>query len=192
MDLTKLSYVRDISDEHFVTSPEVYELLQDACPEPTHRATWAGQCATTRSSGCRRVVGSKREIYGAIGKQTMEVARRAITCSKAPTWPTWARRRWAGCPSRWPRGTCTCAALGKRMGDLLRHPAAVPARVRAERGHHSGADLQGDGARICAIAAPDITIYDGKFINSCRMDEYWLFGGFLSVTEREQQEQRHN
>jgi len=34
-------------------------------------------------------------------------------------------------------------------------------------------------------SCPDMTVYDGKLINSCRMDEYRLFGGFLSVTERE-------
>lgn len=33
-----------------------------------------------------------------------------------------------------------------------------------------------------------ITYYEGKFINSCRMDEYRLFGGFVSVLEKEQEE----
>ena len=29
-----------------------------------------------------------------------------------------------------------------------------------------------------------MTVWDGKLINSCRMDEYRLFGGFLSVTDQ--------
>jgi hypothetical protein len=33
-----------------------------------------------------------------------------------------------------------------------------------------------------------MTVYDGKLINSCRMDEYRLFGGFLSVVARPQEE----
>ncbi len=33
VDLSKLSYVKDHFDEEFVTSPEVYELLQEVCPE---------------------------------------------------------------------------------------------------------------------------------------------------------------
>ena len=32
-----------------------------------------------------------------------------------------------------------------------------------------------------------MTYYDGKLINSCRMDEYRLFGGFLSVVEKSEQ-----
>jgi len=34
-------------------------------------------------------------------------------------------------------------------------------------------------------SCPDMTVYDGRLINSCRMDEYRLFGGFLSVVARE-------
>ena len=84
-------------------------------------------------------------------------------------------------------------ALGKRMRDLLRHPAQLfrPVYVQSV-GIIQAPDLQGDGRADMCDSCPDITIYDGKFINSCRMDEYRLFGGFLSVTEREQQEQRHN
>ena len=29
-----------------------------------------------------------------------------------------------------------------------------------------------------------MTIFDGKLVNSCRMDEYRLFGGFLSVVDK--------
>jgi hypothetical protein len=44
--------------------------------------------------------------------------------------------------------------------------------------------LQPDGRADMCDSCPDMTVYDGKLINSCRMDEYRLFGGFLSVTER--------
>jgi hypothetical protein len=33
-------------------------------------------------------------------------------------------------------------------------------------------------------SCPDMTVWDGKLINSCRMDEYRLFGGLLTVVER--------
>jgi hypothetical protein len=33
-----------------------------------------------------------------------------------------------------------------------------------------------------------MTYYDGKLINSCRMDEYRLFGGFLSVVDKSQEQ----
>jgi hypothetical protein len=45
-------------------------------------------------------------------------------------------------------------------------------------------DILEDGRADMCDSCPDITIYDGKFINSCRMDEYRLFGGFISVVEK--------
>ena len=48
--------------------------------------------------------------------------------------------------------------------------------------------LQPDGRSDMCDSCPDMTYYDGKLINSCRMDEYRLFGGFVSVTERQEME----
>jgi len=39
-------------------------------------------------------------------------------------------------------------------------------------------------------SCPDMTVYDGKLINSCRMDEYRLFGGFLSVVKQPDESER--
>jgi hypothetical protein len=33
-------------------------------------------------------------------------------------------------------------------------------------------------------SCPDMTVWDGNLINSCRMDEYRLFGGMVSVAEK--------
>ena len=48
-------------------------------------------------------------------------------------------------------------------------------------------DLLPDGRADMCDSCPDITIFDGKFVNSCRMDEYRLFGGFVSVTRKRRQ-----
>jgi hypothetical protein len=45
-------------------------------------------------------------------------------------------------------------------------------------------DLLPDGRADMRDSCPDMTVYDGKLINSCRIDEYRLFGGFLSVLDR--------
>jgi hypothetical protein len=81
-------------------------------------------------------------------------------------------------------------ALGARVGDLFRHPTRLLKPVYVQSiGIIQAPDLQGDGRADMCDSCPDITIYDGKFINSCRMDEYRLFGGFLSVTEKAEREQ---
>ena len=51
-------------------------------------------------------------------------------------------------------------------------------------------DVQPDGRADMCDSCPDITIYDGKFINSCRMDEYRLFGGFVSLQEKKDEPEK--
>jgi pyruvate-formate lyase-activating enzyme len=195
VDLTKLSYVRDHFDEKFVTSPEVYELLQTVCPEYDASGYLGG---TVRHDSFKwlagAVVGSKRQLYGAIGKQTMEVAQAGHHMLKGTYLAYLGEAKVGGLPFLMaPWDPHMRRALGKRMRDLVRHPVQLfrPVYVQSV-GIIQAPDLQGDGRADMCDSCPDITIYDGKFINSCRMDEYRLFGGFLSVTEREQQEQRRN
>ena len=37
-------------------------------------------------------------------------------------------------------------------------------------------------------SCPDMTIWNGTLINSCRMDEYRLFGDLISVAEKREAE----
>jgi hypothetical protein len=46
-------------------------------------------------------------------------------------------------------------------------------------------DVQPNGQADMCDSCPDMTVYDGKLINSCRMDEYRLFGGFLTVLDKD-------
>jgi hypothetical protein len=45
-------------------------------------------------------------------------------------------------------------------------------------------DLQGSGLADMCDSCPDMTVYDGKLINSCRMDEYRKFGGLITVINK--------
>jgi hypothetical protein len=46
-------------------------------------------------------------------------------------------------------------------------------------------DMQSDGRFDMCDSCPDMTVWDGKLINSCRMDEYRLFGGMVTVVEKD-------
>jgi hypothetical protein len=46
--------------------------------------------------------------------------------------------------------------------------------------------VQPNGQADMCDSCPDMTYFDGKLINSCRMDEYRLFGGFLTVMDKDQ------
>jgi hypothetical protein len=44
--------------------------------------------------------------------------------------------------------------------------------------------VQESGAADMCDSCPDMTVWDGKLVNSCRMDEYRLFGGLVTVVEK--------
>ncbi len=189
VDLTKLSYVRDHFDEHFVTSPEVYGLIQKEFP---------GYDATSYLGGTVNhdsfkwligaMVGNKKAVYGSVGAKTMEVAQAGHHFFTGTYLAYLAQARigakvfltapWDGHVRK---------ALGTWWKDVLRHPGRLFESVYVQSvGIIQAPDIQSDGRADMCDSCPDITIYDGKFINSCRMDEYRLFGGFLSVYDKEE------
>jgi hypothetical protein len=84
-------------------------------------------------------------------------------------------------------------ALRHRLGDLVRHPDRLlrPLYIQSV-GIIQAPDIQPSGHADMCDSCPDITIYDGKFINSCRMDEYRLFGGFVSLQDKADQDAMKN
>jgi hypothetical protein len=47
-------------------------------------------------------------------------------------------------------------------------------------------DVQPGGRADMCDSCPDMTVWEGRLINSCRMDEYRMFGDLLSVAEKPQ------
>jgi hypothetical protein len=79
-------------------------------------------------------------------------------------------------------------AWKNRVKDVLRHPGKIFNKVGVQSiGIIQAPDIQADGRADMCDSCPDITIYDGRFVNSCRMDEYRLFGGFVSVLEKKEE-----
>ena len=71
------------------------------------------------------------------------------------------------------------------LKDVMRHPGRLFDSIYVQSiGIIQAPDLLPDGRADMCDSCPDMTVYDGKLINSCRMDEYRLFGGFLSVVAR--------
>jgi hypothetical protein len=71
---------------------------------------------------------------------------------------------------------------------VLQHPGRLFDDIYTQSiGIIQAPDLLPDGRADMCDSCPDITIFDGKFINSCRMDEYRLFGGFVSVLEKKEE-----
>ncbi|MBN1429506.1 MAG: radical SAM protein [Anaerolineae bacterium] len=191
IDMSKLSYTSKSFDEQFTTAPEVYQIIKDNCPEYEASGYLGG---TIRHDSFKwlvgALVGGKHQMYGSIGKTTMELAQTGhhlltgryvayLTTAKVgpkifllSPWDPILRQAWKN-----------------RIKDVLRHPGRLFDSIYTQSiGIIQAPDLQPDGRADMCDSCPDITIYDGKFVNSCRMDEYRLFGGFVSVTEKKEEE----
>ncbi|MHC1783433.1 MAG: radical SAM protein [Anaerolineaceae bacterium] len=188
VDLRKLSYTRDRFDEKFVTSPEVYQIIKENFPEYEASGYLGGSIRHDSYKWLiSAMVGSKHRMYGSIGKKTMEIAQTGHHL--------WTGRYLAylsssriGAEVFWlsPWDKIVRQARNQRIKDILRHPGRLFDSVYLQSiGIIQAPDVQPDGRADMCDSCPDITIYEGKFINSCRMDEYRLFGGFVSLLEKE-------
>ncbi len=188
VDLSKLSYVRESFDEKFVTSPEVYQIIKDNFPEFEAAGYLGGSLLHSSFKWVAgAMVASRKQVYGSVGKESMEVAQVGHHLFNG-TYLAYLSEakvgRKAFLMSPWDKTIRQAAA--NWWGDVIRHPSHLFDGIYIQSiGIIQAPDLLPDGRADMCDSCPDMTVYDGKLINSCRMDEYRLFGGFLAVTERE-------
>jgi MoaA/NifB/PqqE/SkfB family radical SAM enzyme len=188
VDMSKLSYVSESFNEHFVTAPEVYELIRTDFPEYDASSYLGG---SIRHDSFKwligAMVGSKKQVYGSVGKRTMEIAQAGHHFFNG-TYLAYLSQAAIGAKvfllSPWD--ATLRKAWKTHLSQLLRHPGRMFEKIYVQSiGIIQAPDVQPDGRADMCDSCPDITIYDGKFINSCRMDEYRLFGGFVAVVDKD-------
>ena len=191
VDLGQLSYAGQRFDEKFVTSPEVYQIIKDHCPEYDAAAYLGGTILHTSYKWLTGVlVGSRKKVYGSVGKKTMEILQIAhhMLTGTYLAYPSCAKfSAKAFLLSPWDKALRHI--YRKWLKDIIRHPGRLFYGLYIQSITIIQApDLLPDGRADMCDSCPDMTVYDGQLINSCRMDEYRLFGGFLSVVQRPQKE----
>jgi hypothetical protein len=74
---------------------------------------------------------------------------------------------------------------GTFFREVLRSPAELfrPLYVQSI-GIIQGPDLQEDGRVDMCESCPDMTVWDGKLVNSCRLDEWRLYGSFVTASPK--------
>ena len=188
VDMSKLSYVKSSFDEKFVTSPEVYDLIRQNFPEYDAAGYLGGSIRhDTFKWLIGALVGSKHKVYGAVGKRTMELSQAGHHLFTGRYLAYLAEAAIGGkifLLSPWD--ATLRKAWKNQLGQLLRHPQRLFEKVYVQSiGIIQAPDILPDGRADMCDSCPDVTIYEGKFINSCRMDEYRLFGGFVAVVDKD-------
>lgn len=191
VDLTRLSYVKDHFDEKFVTGPEVFDKLHESFPE-IELAGYLG--GSIRHDSFKWLVGaqigSRQQVFGSVGKQAMEVAQaghHVLTGTYLAYLAQAKIGRKVFLLAPWDK---TVRRAAKQWwSDVVRYPSHLFAGIYVQSvGIIQAPDLLGDGRADMCDSCPDITYYDGKLVNSCRLDEYRIFGGFLSVVDKAEKE----
>lgn len=191
VEATRLGYTSEHLEGAFVTSPEVFQIINDAFPEYEPSGYLGG---TIRHDSFKwlagAVIGSRHGWYGSIGKRTMEVAQAGHHLFRGTYLAYLSGMRVSPLiflMSPWD-GTVRKAARNW-LGDMWRHPGRLLDGVQVQTiGIIQAPDVQPGGRADMCDSCPDMTVWEGRLINSCRMDEYRMFGDLLSVAENPQTE----
>lgn len=186
VDLDQLSYTRQRFSGEFVTGPQVYQIIKDTCPAYEPSGYLGG---TLLHSSYKwligSVIGSRHGAYGSLGKKGMELAQVSHHWFVGTYFAYLTSGVGRAAFLLWPWDRTIRQSWKNRLKDVIRHPVRLFQPVYSQSiGIIQAPDLQPNGLADMCDSCPDMTIWDGKLINSCRMDEYRLFGGMITVVDR--------
>jgi len=193
VDASQLSYSTDHFSEQFITGPQIVQIIKDHFPEYAPSGYLGG---TVRHDSYKwiagAVIGSEHGYFGSIGKKTMELGQAGHhmfggTYLAYPAKLPLLRAIFLMSP--WDKDVRQAAR--KWLADVARHPSHFFDKLRMQTiGIIQAPDIQAGGKADMCDSCPDMTVWNGTLINSCRMDEYRLFGGLLTAFEKPMAEQR--
>ena len=191
VDARHLSYASETPVDRNITSYEVHDVIKQDVPEFDASGylggTWKVDSIKWLAGA---MIGTQRRVYGSIGRRTMELAQAGhhwftgrylayLSNSKVG-----GKVFWLSALDKTVRAT-----YRRYLGDVLRHPLRLfdPIYVQSI-GVIQAPDIMPDGTADMCDSCPDMTYWNGELINSCRLDEYRLFGGFVTVVNRAEAE----
>ena len=128
VDISKLSYTRESFSEKFVTSPEVYQIIKETCPEYEPSGYLGGSILHTSYKWLiGATIGTKNKMLGSVGKRGMEIAQAGhhLPVRHLPGLPGGPQDRRGGFQPvavrcRFPQGVCQLVENGAaQTGGLV-------------------------------------------------------------------------
>ena len=193
VDARFLSYASEERPDRNITSYEVHDVITQAVPEFDASGYLGGTWKIDSIKWLAGVmIGTKRRMYGSIGARTMELAQAGHHLLKGRYLAYLHESKvggkvfWLSLFDRRVRDT-----FRRYWGDVLRHPARLFDSIYVQSiGVIQAPDIMSDGTADMCDSCPDMTFWNGELVNSCRLDEYRLFGGFVTVVNHAQAENR--
>jgi MoaA/NifB/PqqE/SkfB family radical SAM enzyme len=191
VDARFLSYASETPVERDITSYEVHDLIKQHVPEFDAAGylggTWKVDSIKWLAGA---MIGTRRRMFGSVGAKTMELAQAGHHLFTG-RYLAYLSQSKVGRKVFWLSAfdKTVRAAYRRYLGEVLRHPLHLfdPVYVQSI-GVIQAPDIMPDGTADMCDSCPDMTYWNGELINSCRMDEYRLFGGFVTVVNRAETE----
>ncbi|MFQ5506366.1 MAG: radical SAM protein [Planctomycetota bacterium] len=167
-----------------ITAYDVMRRIQEGVPE------WVPCCylgGTQSHKSVKWLIGvlfaTRGKVLGSMGRKTMELAQ-ALHHLAHGTYLVYSRGK------HFPRAALLAGLVDPRIRRMWKHYLRNPLRIFQRLqgvgfGIVQAPDVLADGSIDMCDSCPDMTVYDGEFINSCRMDEYRLYGGPLTPIHRD-------
>jgi hypothetical protein len=180
MDLDKLGYATEEEpDQYDITSSDVYRIIKENVPGYEASAYLGG---TERHDSFKWLigfmVGSDDGWIGAVGPRTVEFSQ-ALYHFFHGSYFAYSRKCGLG------RKVFLAGLFDRDVRRLSRRFFANPFRFfyKPVYGQSIGIiqapDVLPDGRVDMCDACPDLTVYKGQLIHSCRMDEWRRWGGYM-------------
>ncbi len=187
----KTSYVADSDEESYLTSADIYAEIKKHFPHYETSAYMGGSQVHDKLTWLVAAqLGTKGKMYGSVGKKVMELFQMFHHLQHG-TYVVYS-------PSnKIPKIAFALGLLDKGIREthghfwkeVLRNPMRLFQPVYVQSiGIIQGPDLLADGRVDMCESCPDMTVWDGKLVHSCRMDEWRLYGSYVQPQPREVKE----
>lgn len=180
MDLDKLGYATtEVPEDFNIKSTDVYRIIKENIPGYDAAAYLGGtQDHTSFKWLIGYMIGTPRGYIGPVGPRTVEFMQAAHHFTKGTYF---AYTRSVNLGRRVYLAALIDPIARRTTARHLANPFRVFGRVYGQSiGIIQAPDVLDDGRTDMCDACPDITVYKGKFIHSCRMDEWRRWGGYMT------------
>jgi organic radical activating enzyme len=185
VDASELSYAFDksVHEDAGLTSQDVWAKVREEFPHYDACSYLGGSQYHASIKWLIGVqIGMKGRMLGAIGPRTMELAQVWHHFFKG-TYLTYRRSNKA------PRSLFLLGSVDEKVRAarrafwkyVVQKPLMLFSPVYLQSiGIIQAPDILEDGRADMCDSCPDMTVWDGKLVHSCRMDEWRLFGSYIS------------
>ncbi|MFN8531631.1 MAG: radical SAM protein [Anaerolineae bacterium] len=178
------SYVTGTVPEAYLESTDVYAKLKEHFPHYEAAAYMGGSQTEDKITWLVSAqLGTKHKMYGSVGAKTMELfqmfhhLRYGTYVIYSPSNKIPKIATLLGAMDKGVRST-----FSKLWREVLTHPGELFRPVYVQSiGIIQGPDLLEDGRIDMCESCPDMTVWDGKLVHSCRMDEWRLYGNYVTA-----------